>query len=136
MAQVSQALNRRPGLVTFAAILMFLLGGFQITWAFVEFANATWIAANVYGSFGGYLWLWGILDIIFALVLFYAGFDVLAGGTFGQVFGLVAAGFSAIRWFFYIPAAPWVAIVIIAMDVLVLYGLLAHAEYFQETPGM
>ena len=132
MSHVSQALARRPGLVTFAAIMMFLLGGFQFTWAIVEFANAAWIAANVYGSFGGLLWLWGILDVIIALVYFYAGFDLLAGGKFGRIFGLVVSAFSAIRWFFYIPAAPWVAIVIIALDVLVIYALVAHAEYFRE----
>jgi hypothetical protein len=132
MSQVSQALARRPGLVTFAAIMMFLLGGFHFTWSFVEFANAAWIAANVYGSFGGYLWMWGILDVIVALAYIYAGFDLLAGGRFGRIFGLVVSSFSAIRWFFYIPAAPWVAIVIIALDVLVIYALVAHAEYFRE----
>jgi hypothetical protein len=119
-----------PGLVTFAAVMMFLLGGFQLTWAIVEFANASWIAANIYGSFGGYLWLWGILDVIFALAAFYAGYDLLRGGRFGQVFGLMVAGLSAIRWFFYLPAAPWVGIVMIAIDVLIIYGLVAHAEYF------
>ena len=83
MAQMSQALGRRPGLVTFAAIMMFLLAGFELTFALVEFWNATWIGLTVYGSFGGRLWLWGILDTVFALVAFYAGFDILRGGGYG-----------------------------------------------------
>lgn len=132
MSQMSQALGRRPGLVTFAAIMMFLLAGFQLTFALVEFWNATWIALSAYGSFGGYLWLWGILDAIFALVAFYAGADLLRGGTYGQVVGILIAAFSAIRWFFYLPAAPWIAAVIIAVDILIIYGLVAHSEYFNE----
>lgn len=133
MSQMSQALGRRPGLVTFAAIMMFVLAGFEITFALVEFWRATWVAVSVYGSFGGYLWVWGILDGIFALIAFYAGVDLLRGGTFGQVVGIVIASLSAIRWFFYLPAAPWLGAVIIAVDVLIIYGLVAHSEYFQQS---
>lgn len=132
MSQAPQTLGRRPGLVTFAAIMMFLLGGFQLTFAILEFANATWIALNVYGSFGGYLWLWGIIDALFALVAIYAGYDLLRGGVFGQWVGIAIAAVSAIRWFFYLPAAPWLAVVIIAVDILIIYGLVAHQEYFEE----
>jgi hypothetical protein len=128
-AEPVEQVDRAPGMLRFAAIMMFLLGGFQMTWAFVEFANATWIAANVYGSFGGYLWLWGIFDVLLALVSFYAGYDLLQGGAFGKTYGVLIAGFSAIRWFFYIPASPWVAVVIIAVDVLIIYGIVAHADY-------
>jgi hypothetical protein len=130
MSQVSETLARRPVLVTFAAIMLFMLGGFELTWAIVQFVNAPWISTTVYGAFGGYLFLWGIIDAAFAFVAFYAGYDVLRGGAFGQIVGMVIAGLSAIRWFFYLPAAPWMAVTIIAVDVLVLYALIAHSEYF------
>src|SRR5437879_6296110 len=109
MSQVSHTLARRPGLVTFAAIMLFVLGGFEVIWAIEQFVNAAWISGATYGAFGGYLWLWGILDVLFAAVAFYAGYDVLRGGSFGQVVGTLIASLSAIRWFFYIPAAPWMA---------------------------
>jgi hypothetical protein len=112
--------------------MMFLLGGFQLTFALVEFWQATWIALSVYGSFGGYLWLWGILDGIFALIAFYAGADLLRGGSYGRIVGILIAAFSAIRWFFYLPVSPWMAVVIIAIDILIIYGLVAHSEYFNE----
>jgi hypothetical protein len=112
--------------------MMFILGGFELTFAILEFSNASWISLSTYGSFGGYLWVWGIIDSLFALIAIYAGADLLRGGIFGQVVGIGIAGVSAIRWFFYLPAAPWLAIVIIAIDVLVIYGLVAHQEYFSE----
>lgn len=130
MAQISKALVQRPGMVTFAAVMMFLLGGFEVAWALTEFGNAAWISGTVYGNYGGYLWIWGIVDVIFALVAFYAGYDILRGGTFGLVFGVIIAGFSAVRWFFMLPVLPLAAVVIILLDALILYGLLAHADYF------
>jgi hypothetical protein len=125
-----QPLGQRPGLVTFAAVMMFVLAGFQIVFAIEEFASAAWVAANVYGMFGGPLWIWGIIDTALALLALYAGYDLLRGGSFGRIFGLIIASFSAIRWFFYLPVAPLLAMVVIAVDVLIIYGLAAHTEYF------
>jgi hypothetical protein len=124
----------RPGVVTFAAFMLFLLGGFQLMFAILEFMRATWVAINVAGTFGGPLWLWGIIDVLFALIAIAAGADLLRGGTFGRVVGIVIAACSAFRWFFYIPAQPWVAVVVIAVDVVILYGLAVHGDYFRSAP--
>jgi hypothetical protein len=127
VSQASQVLTRRPGLVTFAAIMLFIVGAFQIVFAISEFANAAWITGATYGSFGGYLWLWAILDL-------------LQGGSFGFIVGVVLAGISAIRWFFYLPAQPILALVVIAVDILIIYGLTSSADYFRanaaRTTGM
>jgi hypothetical protein len=122
-----------PGLVTFAAVMMFVLAAFQILWAIVEFVNAYWLSSVTYGTFNGHLWLWGIVDVIVAVAALYAGYDILRGGAFGRVFGVVVAGVSALRWFFYIPAQPWMAIVVIAVDILIIYGLVAHGDFFNNT---
>lgn len=122
----------RPGLVTFAAMMMFILAGFQIVWAIVEFVNAAWLSSVTYGTFNGYLWLFAILDLVLAAAAFYAGYDIMRGGSFGRVFGVVVAGVSAIRWFFYLPAAPWIGVVMIAVDILIIYGLVANGEFFKS----
>ncbi|HET9981488.1 MAG TPA: hypothetical protein VFQ32_13650 [Ktedonobacterales bacterium] len=128
---------RRPGLVTFAAIMMFVNGGFSLVWAIQEFSSASWIRANLdgfgYSNLSSYLWAWGILDLILAGIAIYAGIDILRGRAFGLIVGLVIAGVSATRWFFYLPAASWTAVVIIAVDVLVIYGLVSGAEFFERT---
>jgi hypothetical protein len=132
MNQSNPVAVERPGLVTFAAIMMFLLAGFQLVWSITEFANAAWLSSVTYGNFNGYLWLWAILDLLVAAAAFYAGFDILRGGSFGRVFGVVVAGISAIRWFFYLPAAPWIGIVMIAVDILIIYALVEHSEFFDS----
>jgi hypothetical protein len=133
VSQASQVLTRRPGLVTFAAIMLFIVGAFQIVFAISEFANAAWITGATYGSFGGYLWLWAILDLLLAIVPIYAGYDLLQGGSFGFIVGVVLAGISAIRWFFYLPAQPILALVVIGIDVLIIYGLTSSADYFRAS---
>ncbi|MGO8949792.1 MAG: hypothetical protein ACLQUY_19490 [Ktedonobacterales bacterium] len=132
MSQREPLVVERPGLVTFAAIMMFILAGFQLVWAIVEFVNAAWLSGVTYGTFNGYLWLWAILDLVLAAAAFYAGYDILRGGTFGRVFGVVVAGISSIRWFFYLPAAPWIGIVMIAVDIIIIYALVSHSEFFSS----
>ena len=61
--------------------------------------------------------------MIIALIAVYAGIDLLRGGTFGLVMGYLFAGLGAIRWLFVIPAAPVLAVVVIALCVMVIYGL-------------
>ena len=130
MEHRDSGLLARPGMVTFAAIMLLMIGGFELVWAILELANAAWISSVAYGTFGGYLWIWGIVDLILAAAIFYAGYDVLRGGSFGRVFGVIIAGISAVRWFFYIPAQPWLSIVAIAVCVLVIYALVAYSEFF------
>ena len=76
--------------------------------------------------------IWGVLDLLIALIALYAGIDLLRGGTFGIAMGYLFAGLGAIRWLFVIPAAPILAVVIIALCVMVIYALATYSEYAQS----
>jgi hypothetical protein len=120
---------RRPGLVTFAALMMFALGGFHILLAVSEFARSTWVLSRLdIELFIPILVVWGILDLIIGALALYAGFSILRGGVFGFLAGLGFAMLGVIRWLFYIPVSPVLAVVIIALDVLVIYGLTRYYE--------
>jgi hypothetical protein len=56
----------------------------------------------------------------------------LRGGTYGLIVGYLFAVVGAIRWLFVIPAAPVLAVVVIALCVMVIYGLAKHSDYFEE----
>ena len=49
MEQQSERLTGmgRPGLVTFAAVMMFALGGFHVLLAMSEFARSTWVLSRL-----------------------------------------------------------------------------------------
>jgi hypothetical protein len=134
-SSIMNTLNRRPGLVTFAAAMMWVLFILYATTAFLEFFQGAWFLLSPASVPGGHLWIWGIVDAVFALVALYAAFDILMGGQAGRVIGLVYASFSVVRWFFFLPIAPIAAVVIIAINILIIYGLAAHGEFFRDSSG-
>jgi hypothetical protein len=125
--------THRPGVLTFAAIVMFVVAGFEALSALLSFAGTGWwVTATgdlVYANF----FFWGILDTIIALIALYAGIDLLRGGSFGVTMGYLFAIVAAIRWLFVIPAAPVLAVVIVALCVMVAYGLAQHSDYSKGT---
>jgi hypothetical protein len=127
--EVQGSTTRRPDMVTFAAAVMFALGGFHVLLAISEFANSTWVLSRLdVELFFPILVVWGILDLIIGALALYAGFSILRGGVFGFLAGLGFAMLGVIRWLFYIPVSPVLAVVIIALDVLVIYGLTRYYE--------
>jgi hypothetical protein len=126
------ATHRRPGLLTFAAVMMFVVAGLEALSALLNFAGTGWWVTEmgnlVYANFV----FWGILDAIIALLALIGGIDILRGGTFGFVMGYLFAVIGAIRWLFVIPAAPVLAVVVIALCVMVIYGLAKYSDYTQS----
>jgi hypothetical protein len=129
MERSGGAVARRPGMLTFAAIIMFMVAGFEALSAILAFAGTGWWVTEmgnlVYTNFV----LWGILDLVIALIALYAGIDLLRGGGFGRAMAYVFAIVGAIRWLLVIPAAPILAVVIIALCVMVIYALARDSDY-------
>ena len=49
----------------------------------------------------------------------------------GRTLGVVLAALSMFVWFFTIGAYPMWAMMIVAIDALIIYGLTAHSEVFE-----
>ena len=132
MERSGGTVTRRPGMVTFAAVIMFMVAGFEALSAILAFVGTGWwVTASgdlVYAN----LAFWGVIDLLIALIALYAGIDLLRGGTFGRVMGYLFAGLGAIRWLFVIPAAPILSVVVIALCVMVIYALATHPDYSQS----
>ena len=127
--EVQGPTTRLPDMVTFAAAVMFALGGFQVLLAISEFARSTWVLSRLdVELFVPILVVWGILDLIIGAIALYAGFSRLRDGAFGSIVGFAFAVLSIIRRLFCIPVSPVLAVVIIALDVLVIYGLIRYYE--------
>jgi hypothetical protein len=119
-------------LVTYAAIMMLVLGGFHILVAISEFANSTWVLSRLdVQLFIPILLIWGIIDLIIGAIALYAGVSTLRGGAFGWIMGYTFATLGIIRWLFYIPVAPVLAVVVVVLNMLVIYALVQHSDYFQ-----
>ena len=126
------ATHRRPGMLTFAAVMMFIVAGLEALSALYAFAGTGWWVTSAGHLLYANFVIWGILDLIIAIIALYAGIDILRGGTYGLIVGYIFAVVGAIRWLFVIPAAPVLAVVVIALCVMVIYGLAEHSDYFDE----
>ena len=131
MSQTSPArpVGPRPALVTFAAIMLIMLGGFELVVAITEFFRYAFGTLPPLAD-ATYSILWGILDVLYAIVLIYAGYALLQGQAVGRLIGLIVAVFAAIRWFFYLWYVPWASAVVIGICLLIIYGLVVHEDYF------
>jgi hypothetical protein len=131
--------GRRPGWVTFAAVMTFVAAVDYAFVALTEFANSHWfvtVNGATYSMFHAHFFWWGIFDTAIAVLAVAAGVSMLRGGYFGLVMGFLGAGFSLLRWMFYIPATPWLALTIIGLDVLVILGLCLSLEWFEQSNPM
>ncbi len=121
---------RVPGVITFAALLMFVAAGLHLVYGLGELTDSVWKFDHTNGIFAGDLWVWGIIDVVVAVVLALAAADLIRGGETGRMIAIIWVVLSAIRFLYWIPAAPLMAVVLLIIDAFILYGLTAHGEFF------
>ena len=115
------------GFVVFAGVMMMLIGTFH---AFTGLAAIIQNEFFVVGRNYAYeldVTAWGWLHLIFGAIVAAAGYGVFSGATWARVVGITLAAISAIGNFFFIPYQPVWAILIIALDVLVIAALTAYS---------
>ena len=121
-----------PGMLAFAALMMFLVGGFELLLAGMWLTGSSYLLVAIGDPVGWGLLVWAIVDFVIALMALYAGYDIVRGGVYGFVFGYLFAVLGAIRWLVFIPVVPVLAVVVILLDVLVIYALTRHSDYFRD----
>ena len=115
----------RNGMVTFAAVLLFVLAFFNgldgiaaISRSHVFLAETNLVLGNLLA------WGWVVLGL--GILQALAGFGVLAGGQAGRWFGVAILGLNAFAQMWFLPVFPIWSVVIIALDIVAIYGLAAY----------
>ena len=119
--------GRGLGLVMFAAILLLIAGFFNMIYGIAAIANSHVFTANAHYVIGN-LRAWGWITLIIAVLQLVAAAGVLAGNQLARWFAVAVVGLNAIDMMFFIPAYPFWALTIIALDVVALYGLCAYGS--------
>jgi hypothetical protein len=115
------------GLVLFAAILLFMLGCFNMIQGIAAIANSHVFTAHAHYVFAN-LATWGWVTAALGAVQFVAAAGVLAANQVFRWFAVAVIGLNAIDQMFFIPAYPFWALMIIAVDVIALYGLCVYGS--------
>lgn len=113
------------GWVTFAGAMLALVGTLNIVYGIAAISDSrVYVAEDVYvfGSLND--WGWFLL-FVGALQLVTA-FGVWSGNEIARWAGVLLAGANAIVLLLFLPAFPLLALALFAVDVLVIYGLLAY----------
>lgn len=117
------------GWVVFGAMMMIMVGAFQIVVGLTALFNSGYYVVGEEGlllnvDFTG----WGWTHIALGAIAVAAAFGVLAGQMWGRVVGIAMALVSALVNLAFIAAYPLWSIMVITLDVLVIYALAAHGR--------
>lgn len=121
------------GWIFFAGVILVLGGTFQAIAGLVALFNSSYflvpstglvVAVNYTG--------WGWVHLIAGILLVLVGFGVMTGQTWARVAGVVLAGISALLNIAFLAAYPVWAVIVIAMDILVIYALCVHGREMQN----
>ena len=116
------------GLVLFAAILLVVAGVFNLVDGIAAVTNSHVFVAHAHYVFAN-LRTWGWITLILGVLQVLAAFGVLAGNQVARWFAVAVLVLNAIDQLFFLPSYPFWSLVIIALDVIALYGLCAYGSY-------
>jgi len=115
------------GQVLFASVLLLILGCFNLIDGIAAIANSHVFTPNAHYVVGD-LRAWGWITLIIGAVQLLAAAGALAGNQLARWFAVAVLGLNAIDQMFFLPAYPFWSLIIIAVDVVALYGLCAYGS--------
>jgi hypothetical protein len=77
---------------------------------------------------------WGWIHFIAGIVVVLAGISVMSGQTWARFVGVFVATMHAVSMIWFIQVAPFWTMTIIAIDILIIYGLIVHGEEVGQQP--
>jgi molecular chaperone DnaJ len=119
-------------LITLTLALLLVIGIFNLAGGIAAIAGSHMLVASAHYVSGG-LRAWGWAMTILGAAQLLAAAGVWAGNQLARWFAVAAVGLNAIGQMFFIPAYPLWSLLIIAVEVLALWGLCAHGS--RENPG-
>jgi hypothetical protein len=116
------------GVITFAAAIMMMAGGFQALAGIVALFENKFYATTPSYTFEFDATAWGWIHLVVGIAIAVAGFGVLFGNIVARIVGIGLAALSAVTNFLFIPYYPFWSLAIIALDVAIIWALVAHGH--------
>jgi hypothetical protein len=119
--------DRGYGWVTFAGVLLLMLGGLNVIEGIAAIGNAHFFIANTHYIIGS-LNAWGWVVMCIGLGQFLVGCGVFFKNQFARWTGVVILGLNAIAQLLMMPAYPLWSLSLFALNILAIYGLVAYGK--------
>jgi hypothetical protein len=114
-------------MVVFAAVLLGMVGFFNVIDGIAAIARSHVFVLNAHYVIGD-LRAWGWVALILGALQILAMLGVLAGNQAARWFGVAIIGLNAINQLLFVPSYPFWSLMIIAIDVVALWGLCAYGS--------
>ena len=115
------------GLIAFASILLFVIGCFNVIYGVAAVGSSNVFVANTHYVIAD-LRTWGWITLVLGILQLLAAFGVLAGNQPACWLAVTVIGLNAIGQMFFIPAYPYWSLMIIAVDIVALWGLCVYGS--------
>jgi hypothetical protein len=116
------------GFTAFAGAIMLMVGIFQAFAGLAAILNDEFFVRTRNYTYDLDITEWGWIHLVIGIIVAGAGFAVFSGATWARAVGITLALLSAIANFFFIPVYPVWAILLIALNVVVIWALASYSE--------
>jgi hypothetical protein len=113
------------GWLGFAGTMLAIVGTLNVVYGIAAIDEARVYVGEVEFVFGG-LKTWGWILVIVGVIQLAAAFGVWNRADWARWAGVVAASANAILQLLFLPAFPFLSLSLLAIDVLVIYGLIQY----------
>jgi len=115
------------GWVTFAGLLVLFIGVMNVIYGIAAIDNSTFYVSDakyIFSDLNTYGWVVLVIGVVQVLV----GIGIFARVQVARWLGVLFVSLNLIAQLLWISASPLAGLVFIAIDVLILYGLIAHGS--------
>jgi len=109
-----------------AGILMIIGGAVGFLDGLAMVIRGSWFVYHAGYYYHGTTYAWGWAALILGALVFVAGFAVIFGQVWARVIGVILASLSAVTHFLIIPYYPLWSLVLIAVDIFIIWALIAR----------
>jgi hypothetical protein len=116
------------GFAVFAGVMLMLIGVFHALTGLAAIIEDEFFVVGSNYAYEFDATAWGWIHLIYGVILVFAGYGIFQGAMWARLVGITLAAISAVGNFFFIPYQPIWALLIIALDVLVIAALSAYGR--------
>jgi hypothetical protein len=120
------------GWIWFAAVMMIMTGSFNLIYGLVALFDDKYYTLSRQGLLVFDLTQWGWILLIFGALAVFAGIALFSGSMWARVVAVVLASINAIAHMAWMSAYPVWALIVIAVDVLVIWAVIVHGSEMKD----
>jgi hypothetical protein len=117
--------DRGYGWVAFAGTMLALVGTLNVVYGIAGISNSKFYVRDVTYVISD-INTWGWFLLILGTIQFLAAFGIFTGSEMAKWIGIVSAAGNAIIQMLALPGYPFLSLTLFTLDILVIYGLVAH----------